>query len=312
MDRPRPRTVDVGLLRRVPPPTEPPMKKTYEMFPAPPPPMAWEEYVAKASAEWDALKANSTALEAEYQDFLERNPAFVPCSWGEFVEGHHGPFPSALISQPVLSGMHSKRPDFLWITRDSGSIYIVLIEIETPRSRWFAKAGHPHADLTKARNQLTDWRAWFAGEGNTSRFLREYQIPDSWQRHRTVELRLILIHGSRSELQLRTELNQKRPLSAPADERHMTFDRISPDWEKKDCMTVKMRATGYEAIHIAPTLRLGPRTAEDWVLVSGKAEATRRSNDLSPDRVEFLVNRWSYWDRWARLEKKGIQQLETE
>ncbi len=43
----------------------------------------------------------------------------------------------------------------MWIATDSGSIYPILIEIETPQKPWFyGERAEIHSDLTHAQGQL--------------------------------------------------------------------------------------------------------------------------------------------------------------
>ncbi len=154
----------IGIPRR-----ENDLKRTYTMAASPMGSVSWEEYSGEALREWSMLLSDSSRPEADFQRFLEDNPSFVPCNWGELpldqyyvpgesqpVEGHHGPLNSALITQPRLTGLDGKTPDFLWLIRDSGTVYAVLIEIETPTKRWFTEKGHPRRppppSLTSSRN----------------------------------------------------------------------------------------------------------------------------------------------------------------
>jgi len=106
--------------------------------------------------------------EAQYQEFLETNPCFVP--GGRSVDGPsgHGPWPHALIRQPKLPGLATRQPDFMWIATDSESTYPVLVELERPDKKWFTLDGRTHSDLNHAVDQLRDWEAWLAKPANVS------------------------------------------------------------------------------------------------------------------------------------------------
>lgn len=245
-------------------------------------------------------------------------------NWGEFpleqyyvsgesqpVEGHHGPLNSALVTQPRLTGLDGKTPDFLWLTRDSGTVYAVLIEIETPTKRWFTKKGHPHSEFTKAEHQLTEWRAWFDSSSNCSRFLEDYRVPDLWRRTRAFAQRYVLIIGSRSEPTHNETTAKYRIQNQPPDALYMTFDRLKPRREKRDVITIRLTGAGCQALSIPPTLRLGPAQAHDLVSVSGK-EAAFRSGATFSTRRGFLIERMPYWDEWAASEESRSYSFETE
>ena len=44
------------------------------------------------------------------------------------------------------------------MTRSSGLITPILIEIEKPSKRWFKENGRPTAEFRDAHDQLNDWR----------------------------------------------------------------------------------------------------------------------------------------------------------
>lgn len=300
------------------------LERTYVMAANPVPPMSWKAYCETASKEWAALLGEPDRSEADFQRFLEDNPSFVPCNWGEFpldqyyvpetsqpVEGHHGPLNSALVSQPRLTGMDGKTPDFLWLTRDSGTVYAVLIEIERPDKRWFTDQGHPHSDFTKAQHQLTEWRVWFDSSTNRDRFLEDYQVPDWWRRSRGFAQRYILITGSRSERTLNDKAGKSRIQNQPADAVYMTFDRLNPRREKRDAVTVRLTSAGYQALSIPPTLRLGPFQAHELASISDK-ESAFRSGSTGTERREFLRERMPYWDQWASSPNSRSYSFETE
>ena len=77
-----------------------------------------------------------------------------------------------MIAKPKLPGLSDREPDFMWMATDSGSLYPVLIEIETPHKPWFyGDRAEIHSDFTHAHGQLAEWRAWFG---------RAITAPPSW------------------------------------------------------------------------------------------------------------------------------------
>ena len=110
----------------------------------------------------------------------------------------------------------------------------------------------------------------------------------------------ILIYGRRSDPTLTDDLNAKRHHLPGINETYMTYDRLCPSRVLEQCLTVKLGSKGYEAICIPPTTELGPDYAGDWSVIMKKEQAVE-ANPLIPEkRKAFLVERWSYWDAWAR------------
>src|SRR5438552_1960457 len=129
--------------------------KSYEVVTPPAPPMVWDDYVATMESEWNALLSSNSVAESDFQEFLERHPCYLPQVDHFFGgRGGHGPYPSAVITQPVLPGYSRKIPDFLWIARDSATVYAVLIEIEDPKKSWATSAGQSSAEFTQGTNQI--------------------------------------------------------------------------------------------------------------------------------------------------------------
>jgi hypothetical protein len=213
-----------------------PLTKTYNLVTPPEPPMPWSDYEARFVGEWNAL-LSSTCEESAYQTFFEKHPSFLPWIHGTFLVGHHGLFPSAVISQPILSGIASKRPDFLMIASDSECLYAVMIEIESPCKSWFTARGQASADLTQAINQLKEWQVWFDNPLNVARFIEDYKIPEVMRINHVFEQRYILIYGRRSEI-ISSSNNKKRAKLKGANEEFMTYDRLSPNIYLSDCLCV--------------------------------------------------------------------------
>jgi hypothetical protein len=285
-----------------------PTNRTYELAPSPPPPMDWPKYRAIILENWSRL-LSSDASEGAVQRFLERHPCLLPGQFGPIGSGH-GPFPPAIISQPALPDFTRKLPDFMWIARDSLTIYPILIEIEAPAKRWFSNSGVQTADLTRALNQLAEWKAWFQRPLNAGRFHEYYRIPNDL---RSLKPLYALIYGRRSEATRTSELRDKRLHLAREDEHLMTYDRLEPRHDARNYFCVKIDKDGYRAITVPPTMKLGPLSACDHALIRAKEEATQDSPYLSESRRQFLIDRFPYWDQWCReRERRGFELYSTQ
>ena len=275
------------------------LNKSYQVVTPPEPAMSWDKYVGIIDSELQALFANVSAVEKDFQEFFERHPCCLPQMYPVFKRGAHGPYPGAIISQPVLPGYSRKVPDFLYITRDSATVYAVLIEIEHPAKPWATAGGQSSAEFTQATNQLADWKSWFADPLNIVQFRELYRIPTDWIQSRTFEQRYFLIYGRRSDSSLTEAFNKKRKHLERENECHMTYDRIQPQREM-DCLCTKLDEKGYRAISVPPTLELGPMWASEGKMIRDKEIAVRANRYLSDVRKEFLITRWPYWDAWNR------------
>jgi hypothetical protein len=238
---------------------------TYQMANDAPPPMRWDEYREIVIQEWERLLASSTD-ERDFQSFLEQHPSLLPGSFGVVGPGNHGPFPAAVISQPVLPAFTRRIPDFLWLSFNSAYVYPTLIEIESPRKRWFTSRGQPTADLTQARDQIWEWKEWFANSINRMAFYDYYHLPAYFRQERTLSPQYVLIYGRSAEANLTPTLSRKRGQMSPHDEHLMTFDRLVPDANASNFMSAKITSEGFEALFVPPTLMVGHHVQENVFL----------------------------------------------
>ena len=282
------------------------LEKAYEMEPGPPPPNA-EDYVASCQDEWVRLLA-SAPEEREVQTFLEKNPILLPGAWTPGTKSGHYPLHCAAISQPVLPGLKAKVPDFMWVSQHSLTWYPTLIEIEKPSKRIFTAKGIPSAEFTQARNQLAEWRTWFSKPENVQQLIASYGISDSFRFGRQMQLHMILVYGRREEFQGSAQLSEQRgSLLTGADEELMSFDRLAPDKDLFQAITVRATGNGrYQAIQIPPLFCLGPRLADRLLAIDGIQDALERDPLIEDARRKFLITRIRYWYDWVKNGKHGV------
>ncbi|MGH7206607.1 MAG: Shedu anti-phage system protein SduA domain-containing protein [Nitrospiraceae bacterium] len=263
--------------------------------------MDWWAYEKIILKEWRALlSSEESKSEAALRKFLERHPCMVPGSRGPFGDGHHVPFPAAVISQPTLPGLHLRVPDFLWLAMNSESIYPVLVEIEAPSKRWFTKSGKQTEQLTQALDQLAEWKTWFARTQNVAQFVDYYTLNRRVRSGMTLKPFYVLIYGRRHEANRLEHLAEKRGHLGRENEFLMTFDRLHPNPLAKNFLCVRRLRDGYEALSVPPTLELSRPLAGYFSFIAGKTLALSSSPYLSDDRKEFLGDRFSYWDNWVK------------
>lgn len=281
------------------------LQPQYEVIRDRPRALAWDDYAEPAHQEWKRL-LDAAKNERELQNFLEGNPSFLRSIAGTNGLTVAAAFPHAVIAQPPLRGLDVKIPDFMLVTFDSEVIKPLLIEIEEPSKRWYRNDGNPTAQLTQARHQLAQWRAWFARDANQAWFWQYYAFPDRLRRGRTIEARYLLFYGRRRDLEERPDLNQTRRAMRRDDEVIATLDRLAPDSPASNLITVTKDDRGYRAKVIPPTFELHPADAEWLALVREKEAAAREMRGVSQERREFLGERFLYWDRMAREDRLRV------
>lgn len=259
--------------------------------------MAEDAYLKAATARYDEVLADAIH-EKDMQTVFEEHPSLLP---GAFIAlTGHGAYMKALITQPDLQGIGDRQPDFMWLTRDSGTLSPVLVEIERPGKSWVTggKNPQPTADLTQALNQFRQWREWLDRPANRLVFFEQYGIPQRWRARRFVPFYL-LIYGRRSEdpdeiARVRAELKR-------SDQDLMTYDHIHYDTRQTGYISVRRDGTGrFLALHMPASAKLDPSDPESWSKVAGRAEMVERNPWISDERKHFLIeDRIPQWDDWA-------------
>lgn len=282
------------------------LNKTYEIVTPPEAAMHWDEYERLLWNEWEKLlNSGSQNDEKIFHQFFETHPCLMPSVYGVFGRGGHGAWPTALISKPVLPSFTRKIPDFMWIVSDSSAVYAVLIEIEAPEKKWFTQKGKQSEKLTQSIDQIKEWKAWFSNPLNIEQFKSYYSIPNELLNYRSFFQRYVVIYGRREEAMQNKEFSKKRAHLQGNDEIFMSYDRLTPLKDLSNYLCVNIRADGYHAISVPPTLRFTPFHAPDWAMIQDKIEAVSNNKYLTKKRKNFLMKRWSYWDEWGRTNNKG-------
>ncbi|MFD8301486.1 Shedu anti-phage system protein SduA domain-containing protein [Streptomyces sp. NPDC059690] len=240
-------------------------------------------------SQWERL-LNSEASKSEslVQKFLEQHPSLLPGS--NSVDGNSGhlAFPTALITQPKLPGMSDRQPDFMWIAKDSLSVYPILIEIETPHKKWFyGEKAEIHSDLSHAQGQLAEWRAWFNRGHNRSAFFDYYELP-SYMGRMAIKPRFVLIHGRRCDYTKDRRRIEKAAELAREDERLMSFDRLAPGKNSTLYGTVRRSQNEYEVVAVPPSFSV-INNQRHYISAQGWEDVIRATGDMPAERQQFLT-----------------------
>lgn len=281
-------------------------KPRFELIKDAPPAWGWEQYDRWLSAAYRAVLDSPDAGEPALQRFLEQHPSLIPGGEGsgESIGGHHGSFPEVVFSQAELPGLKRPIPDFLWMSKVSGEVWPVVIEIKDPRKPWFRSSdGVQHAELTQALDQLAKCRQWFGQEAHRELFYRRYGISDWVREYHKISPIFCLIYGRRQQFEHDAALSQKRAETRPDWLVWMTYDRLRPSYSLRHAVAVRQVGGRFEAIAIPPTFHLGPRIVRGLRSIHGVEEAIARNELISEERREFLLARWPYWLEVIETEK---------
>ena len=271
--------------------------------------MEWEKYEQLIIAEWNKLlNQNPGPTEKEIQSFLERHPCMVPGAFNLIgAESGHPPMFCGLISQPILPSYNYRKPDFMWISKNSDTIEPVLIEIEDPNKQWWIDNGQQTAQLTQALDQIIEWRMWFQDLVNQSKFKEMYGLASD---NRKFKPSFLLIYGRRHEANINSNQILKRTELAQDDVDIITFDRLHPIYKAREflCLSVKFdnKCRILTVISVPATFTLGPSFAEDRATVYGLDNAIHSNREISETRKEFLIRRLPYWNKWSKASDRGI------
>ncbi|BDI34003.1 hypothetical protein CCAX7_60540 [Capsulimonas corticalis] len=263
--------------------------------------MSREAYLDIVNTEWEAFKNNPDFDdERNVQNFLEKYPCLIPCPFGTSGPNNHGPYPFAVITQPVLPSFTKKVPDFMWITSNSDFVHPTLIELESPKKKWFNLDGTPTADFTQAYDQISTWMAWFENPLNKAQFAEYYHLPDYFREKRIMRPNYVLIYGRRDEATRTRELAEKRAMMIRPGEIHMSYDRLGPSLDAMGFICSKVDKDGYVAQYIPPTITPDPWNAPKMSVHRFKDDAVRQSPHFNAQGAVDLIEAFKYWDEEAK------------
>lgn len=268
-----------------------------------PRPQDWGLYSDQVRAEWFSLLSTDPE-EPAVQEFMELHPAIIPGGSGDIGPGgHHGSQLSAVFRQPPLAGAGGTFvPDFMWVTKSSGLITPILIEIEKPSKRWFKKDGRPTSNLTHALDQLDEWRSWFDKDSNPALFRQKYLFED-YHYNRPLKPQFVLIYGRDAEFTWAgghsdpDGMRHKRDSKRKPDQTFRSFDSLAPRYDHANSVTVTMTSNGPVPFAFSPMYQTTPMTGIDARTLGDPTEALAHSVMMSPERKAYLADRWNYWQQ---------------
>jgi hypothetical protein len=142
--------------------------------------------------------------EKQMQLFFETNPIVLPGLYAR----HNGPLGNVVISKLKLANEYET--DFAFISKDSATVQITLIEIESPTLKVFRDSDDQFTStFNKAVQQIRDWTTWFVSNPTYAKDLfREIYFRSVFS-HQHVTTKVILIAGRREQIE-KTSKREKR------------------------------------------------------------------------------------------------------
>jgi len=179
-----------------------------------------QEFLRKKYVEY----LNRARSETEMHYFFETNPIVLP----GLYDLHNGPVGEVVISKLQLSNEYET--DFAFISVDSATAQITLIEIESPRMQVFRESDDLFtSDFNRALQQIRDWTLWVHQNSSYVKDLfREIYFKSVFQHQRVVS-RVIVVAGRRKDVQ-RNSRRGKRWAGVNQElesNEIMSYDRLS-------------------------------------------------------------------------------------
>lgn len=268
--------------------------KQYEVMENAPKEIGWSHYYAQTMEEYDNLLRNEGDSEKIFQDFFERNPAFLPGALELFGHSGHYPYMHTLVSQPEIGGCFTRIPDFVWLSQDSLNFCPVFIEIEKPNKKTFNQQGVASADFTQALGQIKQWRSILNNPINVQLFYDYFDIP-LYMRKKQFKPQYLLIYGRRGEYENNERLTAMRSELEEVNVALMSYERLKPLADYSQFTTCKVKDKEYRVIHIPPTYRYRADCADVLYSYKNFYESIVAMERVTEERKHFLQERYEYW-----------------
>lgn len=142
--------------------------------------------------------------ESEMHYFFETNPILLPGLYNL----HNGPVGNVVISKLQLS--NEFETDFAFISVDSATAQITLIEIESPTMQVFTKSDNLFTSgFNRTLQQIRDWSLWVQHNSTYVKDLfREIYFKNIF-RHQRVVSKAIVVAGRRIDIQKNSQREKR-------------------------------------------------------------------------------------------------------
>ncbi len=270
-----------------------------------PPALDFDNYSSVMCDEFQALLLNSSDDESVFQRFFERNPSYLPGAYQLFGKSGHYPYMSSLVSQPCIKGVSDRKPDFMWLAHNSTDFSPIFIEIEKPSKRLFTCGGQQSSIYTQALTQIRDWKIQLDKPHERGLFFEMLGNPDELYRL-TFSPQYCLIYGRRDEYEEDDHLRAMKSKLSSQDICLMSYDRLRPDKNAMNFVSVELVNRRFRVKHIPPTFRYYPAEASVFTKYDGFKDRISEMVHTSVERKEFLFERYNYWCQYASSPHRHI------
>ncbi|WP_059040733.1 Shedu anti-phage system protein SduA domain-containing protein [Paenibacillus rubinfantis] len=255
--------------------------------------------------EFGTLLENMTATPEAYKeramhDFLEKNPAMIPCLDGATMHRHHGPVGSLVFTEYQLAAGHFKRePDFLFVTSHSQANTFVFVEIEHPGKPIFNQDDSLNAHFYHAYEQLQDWASWFNAGNNKGLLIQELaRVNKGFELDKEVDAEFVLVIGRRAEFEgnptrmRRIHRHNKAPFYV------MSYDRLRYDHTPycQRLAVVHQKASGLEAVQFPRDYYYDYNQRGNHRLIRNKEKAIMENVYMTQPEKDQLLQTIREWD----------------
>lgn len=269
------------------------LKTKYEIINGPKP-IDKEKYKDIISNEFKELLDDCPSDETKFQELFEKNPSLLMGINIGALYGKLGTLPF-LVTQPCVSGIIDRKPDFLLLLEDSINFTPLFIEIESPSKEMFKQDGKTNAKFNEAYNQLKQWKSVLSTPQGMINFFNNFNIPADLQ-NRNFKPNYLLIYGRRSEYFKDTSLTRIRAQYEEDNLHIISYDRLLDYITASNYLiTCNVKNGKYLAKYVSPTIEFGPHIQSSLKLISNFDEAVENSVHISDERKIFLKKRNLYW-----------------
>lgn len=213
------------------------------------------EFGEKVNSEYKEFLEEVMKKEGQEQrvhDFFEKRAALLPGILGIKASAHHGPFKEIVFSKFQLPGTFRRVPDFLFVSKSSSEVTVVMIELEDPTKEMFNQDNTISQKFNLAYQQLEDWAAWIEEGSNkallTSILNNAYNTPFISQLPMKVEY--ILIYGREDEFKGNDIRTKRRSQKKKNNIDIISFDSIKCAYYPENLITVRMGQNGVIALQV--------------------------------------------------------------
>jgi hypothetical protein len=239
-------------------------------------------------------------------EYLEKRQLLLPGIMGSNEKYHHGTYGGFIFSEFSLFGSFNRRPDFMFVTKNSQSILINMIEIEKPSKKYFNLDDSFTKDFSGAYQQLEDWKIW-CNDSNNTNTLRTWLleiITHHLMGVLPIKYEYTLVYGRRNEYKDNKKrinrLNEKTKDPFVV----MSFDRLNCFRFSSSFVTTKRKEDGFFAVQVDPDYRYDNFNYPMHKRLKNLVDAVNANEFMEPSRKKDLIDEITKVNKMSEEEAK--------